>query len=123
MAEIGLRARMLVKDVMSSPVITVDGNDAIAVAQATEKAIKRAKEGRGPTLIEAVTYIVGAVEKYGWEGRSRAEEEEWKKRDPIDRLRAKLIADKVMSETEADDIKKSVTAEVEEARKRLAGLK
>ncbi len=67
----------------------VDGMDPVAVYMAVRLAAKRAREGRGPTLIEALTY------RYGPHGtaddttlyRSNDEEEEWRKKDPITRMR------------------------------------
>jgi pyruvate dehydrogenase E1 component alpha subunit len=69
----------------------VDGNDVLAVQAAAEKAIKRARHGDGPSLIEAVSYR--------WEGhfygdpmlyRSKEELEEWKAKDPLPRFAAHL---------------------------------
>ena len=78
------------------PGVTVDGNDVEAIAKAAKKAIDRARKGEGPTLIECKTYRI-----YGhWTGdptpyRTREEVEEWKKKDPIERLRKVLEADGV----------------------------
>ena len=74
------------------PGVQVDGNDVLAVLAATRLALARAYAGQGPTLIEAVTYRMGPhttsddPRRY----RSRAEEEEWRGKDPIARLRALL---------------------------------
>lgn len=74
------------------PGIQVDGNDVLAVLAVTRQAIKRAREGGGPTFVEAITYRMGPhttsddPNRY----RSRAETEEWKARDPIDRVRRLL---------------------------------
>lgn len=66
------------------PGYTVDGNDVAAVYEATEAAVKRARAGEGPTLLEFVTYR--------WKGHSRSDKnlyrtkdeiDEWKKKDPI----------------------------------------
>ena len=66
------------------PGITLDGNDVSAVYEATEAAVKRAKSGEGPTLLEFVTYR--------WKGHSRSDKnlyrtkeeiDEWKTKDPI----------------------------------------
>ncbi|MGO4651486.1 pyruvate dehydrogenase (acetyl-transferring) E1 component subunit alpha [Arthrobacter sp. 2RAF22] len=70
------------------PGIRVDGNDVIAVHAVTEWALEHAREGRGPVLIEAYTYRVGAhttaddPTKY----RESAEEISWRGKDPLDRL-------------------------------------
>jgi pyruvate dehydrogenase E1 component alpha subunit len=73
------------------PGVTIDGNDVIAVYKAVQEAAKRAREGNGPTLIEAVTYR--------WRGhsksdrqlyRTREEVKSWMGKDPIHRF-AKLL--------------------------------
>ncbi len=69
--------------------IRVDGMDAIAVYQATTEAVRRARAGGGPTLIEAMTYRYGphATADDPTLYRTREEEESWRQRDPIERLR------------------------------------
>lgn len=75
------------------PGVEVDGNDVTAVYEAAREAIDRARSGEGPTLIEAKTYrMVGHHEgDPGTEYRTREEIEEWRSRDPIKRLREKLL--------------------------------
>ncbi len=75
--------------------IRVDGMDPIAMYLATRLAVRRARQGKGPTLIEAMTYRYGphATADDPTRYRSRAEEDKWRKRDPIDRLR-KFLADR-----------------------------
>jgi pyruvate dehydrogenase E1 component alpha subunit len=74
------------------PGIRVDGNDALACFAVTSEAATRARDGGGPTLIEAVTYRMGPhttsddPSRY----RSQAEVDEWAARDPIARYRAYL---------------------------------
>ena len=76
------------------PGIRVDGNDAIAVHAVTEWALEHAREGKGPVLIEAFTYRVGAhttaddPTKY----RESSEEALWRAKDPLDRLEKYLRA-------------------------------
>ena len=71
------------------PGIQVDGNDVLAVLAATRLALARAYAGQGPTLIEAVTYRMGphTTSDDPTRYRSRAEEEEWRVKDPLARLR------------------------------------
>ncbi|MBD1538076.1 pyruvate dehydrogenase (acetyl-transferring) E1 component subunit alpha [Arthrobacter sp. S13_S34] len=81
------------------PGIRVDGNDVIAVHAVTEWALEHARQGKGPVLIEAFTYRVGAhttaddPTKY----RQSAEEDAWRAKDPLARvekyLRAEGLAD------------------------------
>jgi pyruvate dehydrogenase E1 component alpha subunit len=69
--------------------IQVDGNDVFAVYAATRQALERARGGGGPTFIECFTYRISHhttaddADRY----RNADEVEEWKKRDPIERLR------------------------------------
>jgi TPP-dependent pyruvate/acetoin dehydrogenase alpha subunit len=72
--------------------VRIDGNDAIAVYQATAEAVDRARRGEGPTLIEAVTYRLGAHSSSDDASRYRDDEEvaAWEARDPIPRLRRHL---------------------------------
>ncbi len=76
------------------PGIQVDGNDFFSVYAATKEAVERARAGGGPTLIEAVTYRMGAHTTSDDPGRYRTaeEEEEWAARDPLKRLRGYLEA-------------------------------
>jgi 2-oxoisovalerate dehydrogenase E1 component alpha subunit len=74
------------------PSVRVDGNDVIACYAVMVEALERAHSGGGPTFIEAVTYRMGAhtTSDDPTRYRSRAEEEHWRQRDPIARLRAHL---------------------------------
>ncbi|CAG7587542.1 pyruvate dehydrogenase (acetyl-transferring) E1 component subunit alpha [Rhodococcus opacus] len=74
------------------PSVRVDGNDLLAVIAVTRAALERAREGSGPTLIEAVTYRMGPHTTSDDPSRYRpaALDEEWKRKDPLDRIRALL---------------------------------
>jgi pyruvate dehydrogenase E1 component alpha subunit len=74
------------------PGVVVDGNDVLAVYEVAEAAVKRARAGEGPTLIECKTYRWRAhTEIKGTPDRRPVEEiEEWKQKDPIARLTTKL---------------------------------
>ncbi|WP_278360435.1 thiamine pyrophosphate-dependent enzyme, partial [Thermobifida fusca] len=82
------------------PGIRVDGNDVFACLAVTRKALQHAREGQGPTLIEAFTYRMGAhtTSDDPTRYRTSAEIEEWRRKDPIARLRAYLVR-----EGKADD--------------------
>lgn len=71
----------------------VDGMDPFAVYVATEEAVRRARSGEGPTLVEAVTYRFGphgtADDPHRY--RSEDEEREWTQKDPIERLHTYLV--------------------------------
>ncbi|UVJ39440.1 pyruvate dehydrogenase (acetyl-transferring) E1 component subunit alpha [Arthrobacter sp. CJ23] len=89
------------------PGIRVDGNDVIAVHAVTEWALEHAREGRGPVLIEAYTYRVGAhttaddPTKY----RESAEETAWRGKDPLDRLEKYLRAEGLADDTFFEQVK------------------
>jgi 2-oxoisovalerate dehydrogenase E1 component alpha subunit len=74
------------------PGVRVDGNDILAVLAVTRSALAAAREGQGPTFIEAFTYRMGAHTTSDDPTRYRlaSELEEWKLRDPIARLKAHL---------------------------------
>jgi 2-oxoisovalerate dehydrogenase E1 component alpha subunit len=95
------------------PGIRVDGNDVLAVLAVTRAALQAAREGQGPTFIEAFTYRMGAHTTSDDPTRYRlaGEVEEWKLRDPIARLKAYLsrsgLADAAFFdgvEAEADEL-------------------
>jgi pyruvate dehydrogenase E1 component alpha subunit len=102
------------------PAEVVDGNDAVAVMNVTSAAAARAREGEGPTIIEALTY-----RQYGHSradpAKYRPEEEvdAWLKRDPLtvmtDRLNAEGVAEEAIEERRkrADEV---VAAAVEAAK-------
>jgi pyruvate dehydrogenase E1 component alpha subunit len=75
------------------PGLRVDGNDVLACYAVTRKALQAAREGQGPTLIEAFTYRMGAHTTTDDPTRYRlaSELEMWKLRDPIERVRAYLV--------------------------------
>jgi pyruvate dehydrogenase E1 component alpha subunit len=77
--------------------IVVDGNDVLACYAATKVALSKAYAGKGPTLIEALTYRIGAHTTADDPSRYRKPEElkAWLKRDPIDRFRKYLAAKKI----------------------------
>jgi 2-oxoisovalerate dehydrogenase E1 component alpha subunit len=76
------------------PGVRVDGNDVLASYAVTAQALERARSGGGPTLIEAFTYRVGAhtTSDDPTRYRTSAEDEYWRRRDPIDRLRVYLTS-------------------------------
>lgn len=74
------------------PSVRVDGNDVLAVIAVTRAALARAREGSGPTLIEAVTYRMGPHTTSDDPSRYRpaALDDEWRAKDPLDRIRLLL---------------------------------
>jgi 2-oxoisovalerate dehydrogenase E1 component alpha subunit len=82
------------------PGIRVDGNDVLACLAVTRKAMQAAREGQGPTLIEAFTYRMGAHTTTDDPTRYRlaAELETWKLKDPIERVKAYLVRNEMTDE-------------------------
>jgi pyruvate dehydrogenase E1 component alpha subunit len=74
------------------PGVLVDGNDVAAVLSAVDVAVARAREGGGPTLIEALTYRLGPHSAADDPARYRDEDEamEWRVKDPLERVRLLL---------------------------------
>jgi pyruvate dehydrogenase E1 component subunit alpha len=75
------------------PGVRVDGNDVLAVVAATRDARRRAAAGEGPTLLELVTYRMGAHTNSDDPTRYLPEEQlaQWRVRDPIERFRTELL--------------------------------
>ena len=82
------------------PGVRVDGNDVLACLAVTRKALQAAREGQGPTLIEAFTYRMGAHTTTDDPTRYRlaAELETWKLKDPIERVKAYLVRNELADE-------------------------
>lgn len=98
------------------PGVTVDGNDLFAVYDAARAAVERARAGNGPTLIEHVTYRWRGHSKSDRQKyRTRDEVKEWMARDPIMRLRAQLLAQSVISETELDALETRARQAIQDA--------
>ena len=75
------------------PGLRVDGNDVFACLAVTRKAMQAARDGQGPTLIEAYTYRMGAHTTTDDPTRYRlaSELESWKLKDPVERVKAYLV--------------------------------
>jgi len=99
------------------PGVGVDGNDVLAVYEAAGEAVRRARAGEGPTLIECKTYrTVGHyVGDPGTGYRPREEIEKWKARCPIERFRQKLLAESWASAEELEQVEKQVRALIDDA--------
>jgi acetoin:2,6-dichlorophenolindophenol oxidoreductase subunit alpha len=102
------------------PGLLVDGQDAIAMYEATAAAVKRARAGEGPTLIEGLTYrfeehSLGLGRVARGEYRTQEEIDSWRKRDPLDILESTLIAQGIATREECDAVKDETIDEVEKA--------
>jgi 2-oxoisovalerate dehydrogenase E1 component len=97
--------------------IEVDGNDVLAMKAAARDAIRRARNGEGPTLLECKTYRTRAhAEGMGdFSYRTREDVEEWKTRCPIARLKKHLLDENPAVEGELSAIEQEVAALTEAA--------
>lgn len=95
--------------------IRVDGNDFFAVHEVVSKARQKCMEGKGPVLIEAMTYRLGAHSTSDDPTLYRAEEEvrKWQARDPLLRLRLYLEKQELWSQAKEDELQKSIGQEVD----------
>ena len=88
------------------PGVVVDGNDVVAVWEAAGEGISRARQGKGPSLVECKTYRhKGHFEGDPCAYREDAELEEWKEKDPIPRLERKLVEMEVLTGNRIEEIK------------------
>ncbi len=98
------------------PAVTVDGQDVLAVRAVAEEAVGRARQGGGPTFIEAKTYRFEG--HCGSAGHASPEEcALWRERDPIALFGARCEAEGWLSVDEQEAIRAEVSAEVDEAEK------
>jgi TPP-dependent pyruvate/acetoin dehydrogenase alpha subunit len=98
------------------PGVIVDGNDVLAVYEATRAAIERARAGLGPTLLECKTFRMtghSAHDDAGYVPKTLFAE--WHKKDPIYRYQQVLTESEIMSLDEISDLHTSVVSEVEQA--------
>ncbi len=92
----------------------VDGNDVFAVYDVARRAVDRAREGGGPTLVEAITYrMKGHAEHDGQTYVPKEELEEWRRKDPIERCAAALVASAAVTAEEIAAIDRSVAEDVD----------
>ena len=98
------------------PGIAVDGNDPMAVYEAAEEAVARARAGKGPTLLECKTY-----RQHGhFEGdpaiyKPKEEQAAWLEKDPMPRYANFLVENGVMTREEVDAVDAQVAKEIEDA--------
>ena len=102
------------------PGVVVDGQDVIAVHEAVQAAVERARVGDGPSLVECKTYRFrahneGARDIAHVDPRPQEEVEAWKKRDPINLFQEKLLEQGVLTQADIERIDAETTAEMEEA--------
>ncbi|MFP3321627.1 thiamine pyrophosphate-dependent dehydrogenase E1 component subunit alpha [Planococcus sp. SIMBA_160] len=94
----------------------VDGNDVFDVMNGVGEAVERARNGEGPSIIEAKTYRwKGHSKSDAKKYRTREEEQEWRAKDPIVRLRDALIGEGLLTEESAAEIKAAAKKEIEDS--------
>lgn len=103
-------------DAYEMPSDKVDGMTSEAVHESVARAVKRAREGGGPTLLEMKTYrykghSISDPQKY----RSKEEVDEYKSQDPIQRVLQTILENKFATQEEIDAIDAKITAVVEES--------
>ena len=100
----------------NSPGVSVDGNDPLAVYEAAQEAVARARAGKGPTLVECKTY-----RQHGhFEGdpaiyKPKEEQAAWMEKDPMPRYAKFLVENGVMTQEEVDAVDAQVAKEIEDA--------
>jgi pyruvate dehydrogenase E1 component alpha subunit len=98
------------------PGYLINGMDVMEVRQRCEEVVRLVRGGAGPALIEARCYrYQGHSMTDPGRYRARAEEELWRKRDPIPRLAKQALAEGVLSQERLDELEREVEAEVEDA--------
>jgi pyruvate dehydrogenase E1 component alpha subunit len=96
----------------------VDGNDVLAVFEAAHVAVERARQGKGPTLMECKTYRLRGHSRFDPAAyRPKDEVNEWLKKDAIARFQAKLLEMGIITEVEVQRTVEKARNDVEEATK------
>ena len=98
------------------PTATVDGNDALAVHGAAAPFIADARAGKGPALLECLTYRMrGHYEGDAVKYREASEVDEWRRRDPLRVLEGRAVAERWLGDADARAIEAAARARVDEA--------
>ena len=96
--------------------VTIDGNDLMACYETSQEAVRKARRGEGPTLIEMKTYRwYGHSEIDPANYRTAEELEMWKKRDPVPRFEKLLMERGVVDEAHKQATLQRIEREIEEA--------
>lgn len=96
--------------------VMIDGNDVLAVYDAMEKAVEKARNGGGPTLIECITYRISGHSEHDQAAYQPPEErQEWEARDPLEKLRKFLTEQGYLGESEEESMLKKISGILEEA--------
>lgn len=100
------------------PGVVADGNDVLAVYEATRVAVERARRGEGPTLIECKTYRQKGHSRYDPATyRPKDEVEKWLSKDPIARFQTKLLESGVLTQLDIEKLRQEAKTAVDDATK------
>ena len=98
--------------------LTIDGNNLVEVFNAVSHFNGECRAGRGPILIESLTYRwMGHSKSDAQVYRTKEEIKQWVERDPIERYKKILIDQKILTEKEDRDLEKEAISQIEEAAK------
>ena len=99
------------------PGVVVDGNDLVAVWSEARRAVERARENGGPTLLEALTYRIAPHTTSDDPARYRLEDEaeKWRKKDPVARMQALVRSLEIWSEEQEEALTEELKTELAEA--------
>jgi pyruvate dehydrogenase E1 component alpha subunit/2-oxoisovalerate dehydrogenase E1 component alpha subunit len=99
------------------PSVRADGNDLFAMYATVKEAVDRARQGGGPTFIEALTYRIGPHSSSDDPTRYRdeAEPEAWRQKDPLLRFKTWLAATGTLSETDQARLTDEIDREIRDA--------
>lgn len=98
------------------PGVTVDGNDVVAVCETVAEAVKRARNGEGPSLVECKTWRWrGHFEGDPGVYKDPAEQADWIKKDPIPRLAKQLLDLGYATQVELDKINETINTQINSA--------
>jgi 2-oxoisovalerate dehydrogenase E1 component len=97
--------------------VIVDGNDPLDVYAAVHAALRHARKGEGPTLVECKTYryLAHTSDDDDRTYRTPQEVEMWRKKDPVQRMKQYLIEQRLLSERREEQLEQEVRDEVEES--------
>jgi 2-oxoisovalerate dehydrogenase E1 component len=100
--------------------VIVDGNDPLDVYAAVHSAMRRARKGEGPTLVECKTYryLAHTSDDDDRTYRTPQEVEAWRKKDPLQRMKQYVIEQRLLPEQREDELEAEVRAEVDDAARR-----
>jgi pyruvate dehydrogenase E1 component alpha subunit len=110
------------------PGIQVDGNDILAMVAASREAVDRARDGEGPTLVEAVTYRMSVHTTADDPKRYRKDDEveSWRAKDPLTRfagyLSEKGLLDEEKIQAAESEIKESIQTAVDRAEEKMKSM-